>query len=120
VREDRDGVVFHHQRGGTIARSTSCGDADDVPLDVLVNHELIGVLDRRELDRRAVVLDGRSALRTRLDATVDGVPIALDLVVLKKDGCTVDLYLVAPRDLYESRRSDFDGFVASFSRTARR
>jgi hypothetical protein len=120
VRGDGDGVTYHHARGGTIATSTTCGDADDVPLDVLTNHALIGVEERREQPRRRLVVDGRAALRTRLDATLDGVPVALDLVVLKKDGCTIDLYLVAPPRSFAERRADFDGFVAAFRLAERR
>ncbi|MGZ3404834.1 MAG: hypothetical protein ACXVAN_00215 [Polyangia bacterium] len=120
VRDDGDGVTFHHPCGGTIATSTTCGDADDVPLDVLTNHALIGVEQRREQPRRRLVVDGRAALRTRLDATLDGVPVALDLVVLKKDGCTIDLYLVAPPRAFDERRPDFDRFVAAFRQAERR
>ena len=42
---------------------------------------------------------------------LDGVPVKLELVVMKKDGCTVDLYLVAPRPAFDERRVDFERFV---------
>lgn len=120
VRDRGDSVAYHHAGGGTIVSARSCGDADDVPLDVLTNHLLLGIEGRRELGRQALVLDGRAALRTRLDATLDGVPVALDVVVLKKDGCTVDLYLVAPRAAYADRRADFDRFAFGAVQVSRR
>ena len=98
----------------------SCGDADDVPLDVLTNHLLLGIEGRHERAREPLVLDGRAALRTQLDAQLDGVSVALDLVVLKKDGCTVDLYLVAPRAAFDERRADFDRFVRGSVEVSRR
>ena len=120
VRDRGDSVAYHHAGGGTIVSAKSCGDGDDVPLDVLTNHLLLGIEGRRELGRRSLVLDGRAALRTRLDATLDGVPVALDVVVLKKDGCTIDLYLVAPRAAYAERRADFDHFVSGAVQVSRR
>ena len=109
-------VAFHHRAGGTIVADASCGEGDDVPLDVLTNHLLFGVEDRHELPRIAFQLDGRGALRTRLDGTLDGVRVAFDLVVLKKDGCIFDLYLIAPPDRLLAREPDFDRFVAGFSK----
>ena len=120
VRDSGGAVAYHHAGGGTIVSARSCSDGDDVPLDVLTTHLLLGIEGRVERDRRAFVLDGRAALRTRLDATLDGVPVALDLIVLKKDGCTVDLYLVAPRAAYDERRADFDRFVSGAVQVSRR
>ncbi len=120
VHDSGDSVAFHNLGGGTIVSATSCGDADDVPLDVLTNHLLLGIEGRRERAREPLVLDGRAALRTRLDATLDGVPVALELVVLKKDGCTIDLYLVAPRPTFDARRADFDRFVTGSVELSRR
>lgn len=109
------GVVYHHADGGTIASERTCDDADDVPLDVLTNHALIGVAQRRERSRTPLLLDGRAALRTRLDGQLDGVSVVLDLVVLKKDGCTYDLFLVAPPASFDRCRVDFDGVLARFA-----
>lgn len=105
-------AAWRHADGGTIAANATCGDADDVPLDVLTNHLLFGIEDKRERGRLPLQLAGRAGLRTRLDGTLDGVRVALDLVVLKKDGCTFDLMLIAPPGT--RREPDFDRFVASF------
>jgi hypothetical protein len=120
VRDDGGSVAFHHAAGGTIVSAISCGDGDDVPLDVLTNHLLLGIEGRRERARERLVLDGRAALRTQLDAQLDGVPVTLDLVVLKKDGCTVDLYLVAPRPAFDERRADFVRFLGASVDVSRR
>ena len=120
VRHQGDTVAFHHAGGGTIVRARSCGDGDDVPLDVLTNHLLLGIENRHERARRPLVVDGRAALHTELDATLDGVRVALDLVVFKKDGCTVDVYLVAPLPSFAARRADFDRYVAGAFQVSRR
>lgn len=108
-------LAFHHAAGGTILANASCDRFIDLSLELLTNQLLYGVEGRRELARTRLPLDGRAALRTRLHGSVDGVPIALDLVVLKKDGCTYDLQLAtSPRD-FSVRQPDFDRFVAAFA-----
>jgi hypothetical protein len=120
VRADGNGVAFHHPGGGTIALDVTCSDADDVPLDVLTRHLLIGIDPRQERSRTTLTVDGRGALRTRIDGQLDGVPVSLDLVVLKKDGCTYDLVLIAPPSLLAQRQPEFARFIGSFTQVARR
>jgi hypothetical protein len=109
-------VAFHHPGGGSILANANCQPRQDVSLDVLTNHLLFGIEDRREESRVRFQLDGRMALRTRLDGTLDGVPISLDLVVLKKDGCIYDLGLAAAPSVFPQRRPDFERFVRGFAR----
>jgi hypothetical protein len=110
-----DSVAFSHPAGGTMAAHATCQDAEDVPLDVLTNHLLFGVEQRRERSRVPTTVSGRGALRTRLTGTLDGVPVGLDLVVLKKDGCTYDLLLIAAPGTIAARQPEFERFVAGFS-----
>jgi hypothetical protein len=67
-----DRVAFHHTEGGTLAVNATCDKADDVPLDVLTNHLLFGIGDRREQVRAPITVDGRAALRTRLEGRARG------------------------------------------------
>jgi hypothetical protein len=115
-------ITEHHAEGGTIAASISCDAVDeDAPLDVLVNHVLMQLDDVVEQSRKPITLDGRAGLRVRLVAKLDGVPVGLDLVVFKKDGCVVDAQLAAEEHTLALRVPDFDRFVASLAveRTAR-
>jgi hypothetical protein len=114
VRSDAELRAFHHVEGGTIAAHGSCGDGDDVSLQVLTNHLLFGIEDRHEQSRVPLVVDGRAALRTRLDGTLDGVRVAMDLVVIKKNGCTYDLLLIAPPAQWARRQPAFERFIAGF------
>ncbi len=107
-------VVLRHRSGGTVVANGSCQGLGDLPLQVLANQALFGVNDIREHGRETLTLDGRAALRLRLTGTVDGVPIDLDLVVLKKDGCVYDLQLAAPPAAFAERDQDFDRLVAGF------
>ena len=115
---DGQRIAFHHADGGTIAANVTCDKSDDVPLDVLTNHLLFGIEERREEARVPLTVDGRGALQTRLGGKLDGVTVALELVVLKKDGCTYDLLLIAKPSTVGAREPEFRRFVTSFSSRA--
>ncbi|MBI2391608.1 MAG: hypothetical protein HYV09_18615 [Deltaproteobacteria bacterium] len=103
------------ESGGSINVYARCGqDGDDVPLAALTNHLLIGFTERDVRSQKLVPLDGREALRTLVHAKLDGVPMALGIYVLKKDGCVYDLVRVAPPGRFEAGEESFDAFVAGF------
>ncbi len=107
-------LAFRHSSGGSIVVNATCEGIKDLPLDVLVNQSLFGVEQKHELGRELFSLDGRTALRARLTGTLDGVPVNLDLVVLKKDDCTYDLELVAGEEAFAGCDGDFWRFVQGF------
>jgi len=100
--------------GRAIAANATCEGHDDPPLPVLTRHLLLGFTEREERFQRLVPLDGREALRSHYAAKLDGVPVELELVVLKKDGCVFDFSYVAPRGRYAARLGDFDALLAGF------
>lgn len=59
-------------------------------------------------------LAGRRALRSTIDAELDGVPITLEVVVVKKNGCLFDLTYISPPSSYEEGLGDFDKVVEGF------
>src|SRR5581483_10333972 len=88
---------YSAQTGGVIEANATCrDDADAAPLDVLTHHLLIGYTDRKVIEQRSVELARRQALHTRVAARLDGVPVLLDLYVLKRNGCIFDLSYAAP------------------------
>jgi hypothetical protein len=88
-------LAFRDDTGGSIVTNALCEGIKDVSLDVLTHQALMGLEQTKEIERQELTLDGRSALRTHLSASLDGVPVELELVVTKKDGCTYDFMLVA-------------------------
>lgn len=112
-------LAFRHAEGGTLLANAWCGTdhIEDLPLDVLTNHLLFGVEATRTIQRTPFSLDARAALRSHIVGTMDGVPVELDLVVVKKDGCTYDFQLVTGvTGDYEKRRPDFEAFYGAFQR----
>ncbi len=100
--------------GRAIAANATCEGHDDPPLPVLTRHLLMGFTEREEQSQHLMSLDGREALRSRYTAKLDGVPVELELVVLKKDGCVFDFSYVAPLARAQERRADFDTLLAGF------
>jgi hypothetical protein len=104
-RDDRNHVTV----GGT----GRCGrDGDDVPLRALTQHLTLGFTERSDEAEEKLTLDGREALRTEMQARLDGVPKFLIFVVIKKDECVYDFWRIA--DHADRDASDFDRFVQGF------
>jgi hypothetical protein len=99
----------------TIALNGRCGvDGDDVPLSSLTQHLFLQFTKREVTAQQALSLDGREALRTELNAALDGVPKHYLVYVLKKDGCVYDFMYIAALGSAGSN-ADFERFVQGFS-----
>lgn len=116
IHVKNEDLAFAHPDGGTIFAHATCERVEDAPLDVLANHMLFDIEIDREVSRTEMTLDGRKALRSTVIGELDGVPIEIDLVVLRKNGCVYDLGLIADRDTFPKRLADFDVFVHGFER----
>src|SRR4051794_25732681 len=102
--------------GGVIEANATCrDDAEAAPLKTLTRQLLIGYTQRRIESQKPVPPDRREALRTRVSARLDGVPITLDLYVLKRNGCIFDLSYAAPPDAFDRGSDDFQRFVDGFA-----
>jgi len=84
------------------------------PLLALTNHLLIGSTTREIGSQETVPFDGREALHTKLRAKWDGVPIAFDIYVTKKDGCTYDFVYMGDPAAYDEGSRGFEAFVSGF------
>jgi len=117
VHQEGASVGFYSDAvGGVIEANATCrDDADAAPLSALTRQLLIGYTERDLGSQELVQLDGREALRTRLTAKLDGVPMALDVFVMKRNGCIFDLSYAAPPDLAARGEADFGRFVAGFA-----
>jgi hypothetical protein len=104
------------QSAATVALSGRCGlDGDDVPLSALTHHLFLQFTEREIRSQKVTELDGREALRTELDAKLDGVPMHYLVYVLKKDGCVYDFMLIGGNDGGGSGASGFERFVHGFA-----
>jgi hypothetical protein len=101
--------------GHVLALNATCTGHEDPPLDVLTRHLLMGFDARQPLGAQTLSLDGRAALRSRYEASLDGVPVELQVVVLKKNGCVHDLTYVAPAGQAGVHQAQFEALVTGFT-----
>ena len=99
----------------TVAINGRCHvDGDDVPLASLTQHLFLEFTDRDLGTQKSLSLDGREALRTEINASLDGVKKHYVVYVLKKNGCVYDfMYISAPGS--SGAAASFDGFVQGFA-----
>lgn len=104
-------------KGGAqvLSINATCGDHGDPSLEVLTNHLVMGFTERELKERKSLQVDGRDALDSHYQARLDGVPIELRLLVLKKNGCVHDITYVAPVGHYQARVEAFEALVAGFA-----
>lgn len=99
---------------GTVHVDHTCERSQDTPLPALVAHLLLGFTEREMVTEETVPFDGREARHVVVRARLDGVPRLIELYVMKKDGCVIDLGYTAPPERFEAGRGAFDGFVRGF------
>jgi hypothetical protein len=87
---------------------------ESTPLSALTNHLLIGSTERNVVSETTEPFDGREALHTKMRAKWDGVPIAFDIYVTKKDGCIYDFVYMGEPSAFDGGAHDFEAFVRSF------
>ncbi|TPV95609.1 MAG: hypothetical protein B7733_09180 [Myxococcales bacterium FL481] len=106
--ERRDGA-------GLIAARAQCQEHGDRSLDHFLDDLRLDFGAWREEPRQRSMFVGRESLRTRLTASLDGVPVQMEVVVLKKNGCLFDFWYMAPQRVFARYLPDFDRFLGGFS-----
>jgi hypothetical protein len=114
VEASGNDLAFYRHGMGTISVNSTCREYEDVPLSALVNHLLFDTTRRNILLEETVTLTGRGAEHVVADLELDGVPIQLELFVLRKDGCVFDLSHIRSRSASPSARGEFLAFVQGF------
>lgn len=115
---DNDLAWASVETGDLLAMNATCNDHGDPPLEVLTNHLLFGFTERKTLKAVKEMIDGREALRSEVEAMLDGVPVDLEFVVLKKNGCVHDFTHVSARGALGKHHPAFEALVTSFVQEA--
>lgn len=106
---------YNKELGATISTDAFCaGSFEDLPLKTLSGQLFAGIGQRKILQEKEIILDGRAVLRTLSSGTMDGVAIKFDSVVLKKNNCTIDFIYIVPPQNYEAGIKDFELFYNGF------
>lgn len=110
------GIVFKNSvNEATITTEAVCGGGfEDLSLGLLTQNVLAGLGEPQKLKSEIWQIGDREALHTLTHATVDGVEVALDIVILKKDQCEFDFYAITVPKYAASVFDAFEGFVKGF------
>ncbi len=109
-------VFYNSELRATLSTDAFCDQAyNDSSLKQLTRHLFAGLQDLKILEEKDFILDGRGALQTSLEAKLDGIPVRVNTVVIKKDWCLFDFYLVSEAGNYEKALQDFTTFFNGFS-----
>lgn len=101
--------------GASVLLNGRCGGKDDdTPLAALTAHLIMGTTEREFVKEDTIPFDGREARHTVLRAKLDGVPIAFDIFVTKKDGCVYDFVYLASPTRWDGGVGEFERFVSGF------
>ena len=116
LRTNARAIAFYHPAyRATIYTDAFCGGSfSDAPDEVLIGGMVGGLQELKTLHQEPLMLDGRGALRRRMHAALDGVPLELDAMVVKKDDCLFDFLAVAPFPADPAVRADFVAFYEGF------
>jgi hypothetical protein len=98
----------------SLAVNATCAPDGDASLEVLTQHLLMGFTDRELLDEKRAPMDGRDSLRSHYKAKLDGVPVEMMLVVMKKDGCVYDFTYLSPPGRFDEKRPSFERVLSEF------
>jgi hypothetical protein len=86
---------------------------DDWPW--VTRHLFFGLRDTRVEIREPLDLHGAEAVRTRLTARLDEVPVEVEAVSVRHTGCRYDFLYVAPAATFPQGQAAFDAFVESWT-----
>ncbi len=119
VNHQNDLAWHNAAKGAVMHVDSDCDSGLDIPLTALRSHLLIGFTEREVVEEEVVPMDGREALRTHLNAKLDGVPREILLQILKKDDCVYDFGLITPPGAaFDEALEDFDALLAGFTTEA--
>lgn len=85
----------------------------DKSLSDLTHELLLGISEVAQRVERSLTVQATPALETTLRGKMNGKPIAVRSVVLRRDACVYDLLYMAPPAQFSELEADFSRFVAS-------
>ncbi len=112
---DNDLAWVHQGSAHVLSINATCQEHGDPGLDVLTTHLLFGFSERTLKARTTAMLDGREAMLSNYEAKLDGVPVEIDVAVMKKDDCVHDFIYVSPIGRAQEHKPEFDRLLSQFT-----
>ncbi len=100
--------------GNTISYLSECGNATDPSLLQLETDSLAAVSKMDIISTKVFDFNSRAGRSTTVSGEVDGVPIKLELLVFKKNGCNFTLSFGGVLKNFDSEQKYFEDFKNHF------
>jgi len=100
--------------GSVVTLTSSCDRRTD-SLELLTRHLLIGTRNVVMKKRETFKVSETEGMYSSVSATLEGVPINLELFVLPKDSCVFDFTLLSRETISDNELEQFLSFIKSFS-----
>jgi len=109
-------VTFYNSKyKGSISTDAECGNSVEGRTLISLTGGITSALENPTVkEQKEFMLGGRGAIRQDYHGTYDGVPMVVDLIVVRKSGCIFDFYLTMPRTENRQAVADFEFFVDGF------
>ncbi len=104
----------HRDVPAIISVRSQCQEHGDSSLEQFTDHLRIDFGEWKVTEQRFVTLINREALRSTVEATLDGAPVKLEVIVLKKNGCLFDLGYYAIPSAFADGMAAFEQVVEGF------
>lgn len=109
-----DKAWLSEKTGNTISFLSDCAAKVDPELDQILD-DTAQILESPKIsDRSSLEFNGRAARSALVEGKMDGVPVRLKLLVLKKNDCNYTLSYTAKPSTFDAEVAAFDRFVADF------
>ncbi len=113
-RKQIDAAWKNKKTGSIISVISECNPALDPRLEALRNEVIGDLSDETIASEQELEFLGRAALRSSITGKLDGVETAIELLVVKKDGCHYLLTLVSVPAHIGKDRPHFERFLKGF------
>lgn len=109
-----DKTWLSSRTGNTISFLSECGNAADPSLQTLESESLSALGKINTISSKIYDFNGRAARNSVSTGEVDGVPVQLELLVFKKNGCNYTLSYGGVMKQYDAEHKNFEDFKQNF------
>ncbi|HEX3034535.1 MAG TPA: hypothetical protein VHT73_05280 [Thermodesulfobacteriota bacterium] len=109
-----DVAFLNENIGATITVDSTCNKKGKYSLKALSESLLIGIEDKKLIQRNELTLSGENALSSIYTGKLDGVPLKINAIVFKKGNCIYDFTYTSSPDNFSNGFGDFHEFISNF------
>jgi hypothetical protein len=112
--KNTDQTWLSSKTGNTISYISDCNNPSDPSLQQIESETLNVLGNLKIISSETPIYNGRIALQTVAQGEVDGVPVKMRMMTVKKNGCNYSLIYAGVSEKFAAEIQQFDGFLKGF------